>query len=219
MSSIRVLLVDDDPLVRSGLRLMLDGFSDVTVIGEVGDGTGVLAAVHAHRPDVILMDLRMPDLDGIAATHAVRELSDPPQVIVLTTWDVNDAVVRSIEAGATGFLLKSASPQEIVGAIRAAMNGDAVLSPRSTRRLLDQWGQRDDRTRQQAAMTLEALTERERAVAVAVAEGLTNAEVGRRIHVAEATVKAHLSTIQTKIGARNRVMVAVLTERAGMLQG
>ena len=219
MSSIRVLLVDDDPLVRSGLRLMLAGFSDVDVMGEVGDGTGVLDAVQRSRPDVILMDLRMPGLDGIAATQAVRQIPDPPNVIVLTTWDVDDAVVRSIEAGATGFLLKSASPQEIVTAIRASMDGDAVLSPRSTRQLLDQWGQRDDRARQSAATALEALTERERDVAVAVAHGLTNTEVGQRVHVAEATVKAHLSSIQTKLGVRNRVMVAVLAERAGLLSG
>lgn len=217
MSSIRVLLVDDDPLVRSGLRLLLEGFTDVLVVGEAEDGTEVVPAVHQHRPDVVLMDLRMPGLDGIAATELLRRLPDPPHVIVLTTWDVNDAVVRSIEAGASGFLLKSASPTEIVGAVRAAMNGDAVLSPRSTRRLLDQWGHRDGQARHQAASALGALTERERDVAVAVAHGLTNTEVGQRIHVAEATVKAHLSSIQTKLGVRNRVMVAVLAERAGLL--
>lgn len=216
-TTIRVLLIDDDPLVRSGLRLLLLGFADVQVVGEVGDGSGVLDAVRQHRPAVILMDLRMPGVDGITATQWVRQLPDPPQVIVLTTWDVNDAVVRSIEAGASGFLLKTASPQEIVGAVRAAMNGDAVLSPRSTRRLLDQWGHRDDHARQQAGTALEALTERERDVAIATAEGLTNTEIGKRLHVAEATVKAHLSAIQTKLGVRNRVMVAVLAERAGLL--
>lgn len=218
-TAIRVLLVDDDPLVRMGLRLMLESFEDVDVVGEVGDGCHVLDAVHENRPDVILMDLLMPQQDGIITTRAVRELPDPPQVIVLTTWEVDDAVVRSVEAGATGFLLKSAGPTEIVGALRAAMQGDAVLSPRSTRQLLDQWGQRDNRARHSAATTLDVLTSREREVAVAVAEGMTNNEIGKRLYLAEATVKAHLSAIQAKLDVRNRVMVAVLAERAGLLNG
>lgn len=215
-SPIRVLLVDDDPLVRAALRFLLDSAPDVAVVAEAADGDAVVPALHTHPADVVLMDLRMGRMDGVSATAAVRRLPSSPYVIVLTTWDVDGAVIDSVEAGASGFLLKSASPGEILGAIRAVVAGDAVLSPRSTRRLLDQWPSRDDFGRKQAEAALSALTERERAVAVAVAEGLTNAEVGSRLYVAEATVKAHLSSIQTKLGVRNRVLVAVLTSRAGL---
>ena len=133
----RVLIVDDDPLVRSGLRLILTSDGDIDVVGEAGDGDEVVGAVQAHGPDVVLMDLRMARTDGIAATAAVRALPRPPHVIALTTWDVDDAVLRSIRAGAAGFLLKSASPEEIKGAVRSVVAGDAVLSPRSTRQVLD----------------------------------------------------------------------------------
>ena len=214
-SPIRVLLVDDDPLVRAALRFLLDSAPDVEVVAEADDGDAVVFALHTHPADVVLMDLRMGRMDGVSATAAVRRLPAPPYVIVLTTWDVDGAVIESVEAGASGFLLKSASPGEILGAIRAVVAGDAVLSPRSTRRLLDQWPGRDDYGRKQAEAAISALTERERAVAVAVAEGL-NAEVGSRLYVAEATVKAHLSSIQTKLGVRNRVLVAVLASRAGL---
>lgn len=217
---IRVLLVDDDPLVRSGLSLMLGGFSQLEVVGEAEDGDIVVDAVRRHHPDVVLMDLRMPRMDGVSATRAVRALPTPPHVIVLTTWDINDTVVDSIEAGASGFLLKTASPQEIVAALEAVMAGEAVLSPRSTRRLLEQW-RRDDSVdlRREARDKLERLTDREREVAVAVAEGLGNAAVGQKLFLSEATVKSHLSAIQTKLGVQNRVMVAVLAERGGLLHG
>lgn len=215
-SQVRVLLVDDDPLVRAGLRFLLESAADILVVAEAADGDEVVTAVHEHQPHVVLMDLRMPRLDGVAATGQVRALPDAPHVIVLTTWDVDDAVVRSVEAGASGYLLKSASPSEILGAIRAVMVGDAALSPRSTRRLLDQWGQRPPNVRAEAEVALASLTERERDIVRVVAEGLTNAEIGARLYLAEATVKSHLAAIQAKLGVRNRVLIAVLAERAGL---
>ena len=217
---IRVLLVDDDPLVRAGLRFLLDSADDLTVVGEAGDGDEVVAAVRASQPDVVLMDLRMPRVSGVDATRLVRALPDPPHVVALTTWDVDDAVVRTLDAGASGFLLKTAAPAEILGAVRAVVNGDAVLSPRSTRQLLDHLGRSSDAAaRRTAGEAVATLTDRERDVVVAVAEGLGNAEVGQRLYISEATVKTHLAAAQDKLGARNRVGVAVIAERAGLLRG
>lgn len=215
----RVVLVDDDPLVRSGLRLILRTAEDIEVVGEAADGDEAVRAAQAHAPDVVLMDLRMPGVDGIAATRAVRALPTAPQVIALTTWDVDDAVLRSIDAGAAGFLLKSASPEEIVGAIRAVVVGDSVLSPRSTRQLLDHLTRSaDDGQRRQAAQAIAALSARERDIVTAVGLGKSNGEIARELFLGEATVKTHLSAAQTKLGARNRVEVAVLAERAGLLR-
>ncbi len=215
---IRVLVVDDDPMVRMGLTFLLDSVDDIDVAAEAGDGDEVLAHARAGGIDVVLMDLRMPRMSGLTATAHVRALPHPPHVIVLTTWDVDDAVMGALEAGASGFLLKTAAPAEIVGAIRAVMAGDAVLSPRSTRQLLDQLRRDPALARRRAAgRAVATLTDRERQVAAAVGRGLTNAAIGAELFLAEATVKAHISTIQTKLGATNRVQVAVLAERAGLL--
>lgn len=216
---IRVLLVDDDPLVRAGLRFLLESADDLTVVGECGDGDEVVAAVRVSSPDVVLMDLRMERVSGIEATARVRALADPPHVIALTTWDVDDAVIRTLDAGASGFLLKTAAPMEIVGAVRAVVQGDAVLSPRSTRQLLDHLERNTDASARAAAeAAVGRLTERERDVVVAVATGLTNAQTGARLFISEATAKAHLSAAQAKLGVRSRVEVAVLAERAGLLR-
>lgn len=216
---VRILIVDDDPLVRSGIRFILDSAPDLEVVGEAGDGDEVVPAVQAHAPDVVLMDLRMPRMDGIAATRAVRALSRPPHVIALTTWDVDDAVLRSLDAGADGFLLKSASPVEIIGAVRSVAGGDAVLSPRSTRQLLDHVSRLDGGDELRKALdNVASLSVRERDVAVAVGRGLSNAEIASQLYVSEATVKTHLSAAQAKLGARNRVDVAVVAERAGLLR-
>lgn len=216
---IRVLLVDDDPLVRAGLRFLFDSATDLLVVGEAGDGDEAIAASRTLSPDVILMDLRMPRRDGISATSAIRAQPGAPHVIALTTWDVDDAVMGALEAGASGFLLKTAAPNEILGAVRSVTNGDAVLSPRSTRQLID-WLARDEdlEQRRAAQASIAALTEREREVAAATGRGLTNAEIGEHLFIAEATVKAHLATIQAKLSARNRVEIAVLAERAGLLR-
>ena len=215
----RVLLVDDDAMVRTGLRLILQSADDIEVVAEAGDGDEVVPAVHAHHPDVVLMDLRMARMDGVAATQEVRALPEPPQVVVLTSWDVDDAVLRSLVAGAAGFLLKSAGPTDIVGAVRAVAAGDAVLSPQSTRRVLDHIAQDScDAERRRAEELTVLLSDRERDVTVAVGNGLGNAEIARQLYVSEATVKTHLAAAQHKLGARNRVEVAVLAERAGLLR-
>ena len=213
-----MLLVDDDPMVRTGLKFLLDSVDDIEVVAEAGDGEEALARVGAGGVDVILMDLRMPRIDGLTATRRVRASRNPPHVIVLTTWDVDDAVMGALDAGASGFLLKSAAPAEIMAAIRAVMAGDAVLSPRSTKQLLDQLRRDPALAGRRAANTaVSRLTDREREVAAAVGRGLTNAAAGAELYLAEATIKAHISTIQSKLGVSNRVQVAVLAERAGLL--
>ncbi|MGJ6980359.1 response regulator [Aestuariimicrobium soli] len=218
MTLIRVLLVDDDPLVCAGLRLLLSSAPDLQVVGEVHDGDEVVAATAAHRPHVVLMDLRMARVNGVEATRAVRALPDPPQVIALTTWDVDDALVRTLAAGASGYLLKSAEPMAIIEAVRTVVRGEAVLSPKSTRQLLDHLDQGDpSAARHEAARAMNSLTEREREVVIRMAEGLTNAAIGASLYLSEATVKTHLSAAQTKLGVRNRVELAVLAERAGLL--
>ena len=213
---IRVLLVDDDPLVRSGLRLMLGGAGQIEVAGEVDDGQGVLAAVDLHHPDVVLMDIRMPSLDGIAATRLLREQPRAPQVIVLTTFDADELVVRALQAGAAGFLLKDTPPGEIVRAIELVHAGDGMLSPGVTRRLISlvagdtDAGARSDRARER----LDGLTEREHEVALAVGRGLANAEIAAELYMSVATVKAHVSRLLTKLGVENRVQIALLVQEA-----
>lgn len=213
------MLVDDDPLVRTGLRLLLDSTDDLTVIAEAGDGDEAITAQTATPADVVLMDLRMPRMDGLTAIRLLRALPHPPEVVALTTWDVDDAVVGALEAGAAGFLLKTASPAEILGAIRATLAGDAVISPRSTRQLIDHLAH-DSTTEHHVAArnAVGRLTDREQAVAAAVGRGLTNQEIGVELFMAPSTAKTHVSTIQTKLGVANRVGIAVVAERAGLLR-
>lgn len=214
---IRVLLVDDDPLVRTALTWLIEGAEDVEIVAEADDGGTAVEAALLHRPDVVLMDLRLPTVDGVTATARIRSVAHPPEVVVLTTWDVDDAVIRALDAGASGFLLKSASPEEILQAIRAVMSGDAVLSPRSTRRLLDQ--RRHDASlglRRRARELVATLSPRERDVAAQLVLGRTNAEVAETLFVSEGTVKAHLSTIQMKLGVDNRTEIAVIADRADL---
>jgi DNA-binding NarL/FixJ family response regulator len=215
--AIRVLLVDDDALVRSGLRMMLAGAGQIAVVGEADDGRGVLAAVDRHRPDVVLMDLRMPGLDGIGATRLVREQPDPPAVIVLTTFDADDLVMRALQAGAAGFLLKDTPPPEIVRAIELIHAGDAMLSPAVTRRLIalvagdTDAGVRHDEARTQLA----SLSTREHDVALAVGRGCSNADIAAELHMSVATVKAHVSRLLAKLDLDNRVQIALLVQDAG----
>jgi len=216
---IRILLVDDDALVRAGLRLILGSDAELEVVGEADDGNGAVAAVRAHHPDVVLMDIRMPGLDGLSATEAVRALDDPPKVVVLTTFHVGDEVVRALQAGAEGFLLKDTPPDELITAVRRVAAGDAMLSPAVTRTVLEHVGTtttgRPDR-RAAALAALDALTDREREVAIAVATGASNAEIGEQLFMSEATVKAHVSRLLTKLGAANRVQVAIVVHDAGL---
>jgi DNA-binding NarL/FixJ family response regulator len=211
---IRVLLVDDDPLVRSGLRMMLAGAAAADVVGEAEDGRGVLAAVDRHRPDVVLMDIRMPQLDGIAATRLLRAQPRPPAVIVLTTFQADELVLGALQAGAAGFLLKDTPPAEIVRAIELVHAGEAMLSPAVTRRLIAHVAGADAQRHERARERLAALSEREREVALAVGRGAANAEIAAELHMSVATVKAHVSRVLVKLGATNRVQVALLVQES-----
>ena len=216
VSAIRVLIVDDDALVRSALSMMLAGRDDVDVVGEVGDGDEVPAAVSELAPDVVLMDIRMPRVDGLAATESLRGSEDPPQVIVLTTFDADDYVLRALRAGASGFLLKDTPPAEIVRAIRAVAAGEPMLSPTVTRRLIGHVTESEaDERQRRAREQLDRLTEREREVAVAVGLGKSNAEISRELYMSVATVKAHVSRVLEKLELNNRVQIALLAHDAG----
>ena len=214
--SVRVIVVDDDALVRSGLSLLLDGAHGISVVAQVSDGSGVPAALDAHPVDVVLMDLRMPGVDGIAATRAVRRRHDPPAVVVLTTFDTAAEVEAALHAGASGYLLKDTEPQRIVEAVLAAAAGEPVLSPRVARRLMDSTA-RTSGSRAAARSTLDGLTDRERDVVTAIGRGASNAEIGQELYVSVATVKAHVSSILLKLGLENRTQVALLVQEADLL--
>ena len=215
-----MLLVDDDALVRAGLRMILSSADDLEVVGEAGDGSEAVDAVRAHRPDVVLMDIRMPGVDGLAATARVTALRDAPKVVVLTTFGLDDYVFRALEAGASGFLLKDTPPRELIAAVRVVAAGDAMLSPSVTRTLIGHVAGAGDGGRRDAAVArLAALTDREREVLVAVGRGLSNAEIGRALFLSEATVKTHVSRLLLKLDCTNRVQVAILAHDAGLLEG
>ncbi|MFD3683217.1 response regulator [Nocardiopsis sp. NPDC058631] len=238
---VRVLLVDDDPLVRTGLRMMLSGGGRIVVVGEAGDGSEVAAAVAEHRPDVVLMDVRMPGMDGITATEGLRgggagggagaggggPVAGPdeggvrPRVIVLTTFDADATVVRALRAGAAGYLLKHTEPARIVEAVLRAAAGEPVLSPGVARALMDRVAGDDPVERSEAPTRRELarrrmalLTEREREVAEAVTAGLSNAEIADRLYMSMGTVKAHVSSALTKLDLSGRVQLALLTHDA-----
>jgi DNA-binding NarL/FixJ family response regulator len=214
---IRVLLVDDEELVRSGLRMILETAGDIEVVGEAADGRGAVDQVRRHRPDAVLMDIRMPGLDGLAATRELAALPDPPKVIMLTTFELDEYVHAALEHGAVGFLLKDIPPRDLIQAVRTVAEGNAMLAPTVTRRLIEEFAARSSAPAVAARERLEALTEREREVVVAVARGLSNAEIGRRLFMSEATVKAHVSHVLAKLGLRNRVQAAILVHDAGLL--
>jgi DNA-binding NarL/FixJ family response regulator len=212
---VRVLLVDDDALVRAGLRMILSTAEDLDLVGEADDGARAVAAVREHRPDVVLMDIRMPQMDGITATTALRQLASPPQVIVLTTFRADEQVMSALRAGASGFLLKDTPPTEIINAVRVVASGEAMLSPSVTRTLLSHVGDAQASERRRAAAErLDTLTDREREVAVAVGSGASNAEVAASLYMSEATVKAHVSRLFTKLGVTNRVQIAIVVHDA-----
>jgi DNA-binding NarL/FixJ family response regulator len=212
---IRVLLVDDDALVRAGLSMMLNGAGDLVIVGEAGDGDQVPAAVAKHKPDVVLMDLRMPRVDGITATRRLRAAPQPPEVIVLTTFDADENVLGALRAGASGFLLKDAPPAQIAEAIRRVAAGDPILSPAVTRRLMRRAADQEN-TKEQALRQLAGLSPREREVVQAIAEGQTNAEIAGSLLMSVPTVKAHVTHILTKAGLANRTQIALLAHDAGL---
>lgn len=214
----RVLITDDDALVRAGLVLMLGGAPDVEVVAEASNGAEAVEAVRKGDIDVVLMDLRMPVMDGIGATAAITALPDPPKVIVLTTFDADEYVVRALAAGANGFLLKDTPPAEIVAAIGKVEAGEPMLSPAITTQLIRQVTDHapDDRSAS-ARARVATLTDRERDVALAVGQGSSNAEIAEQLHLSIATVKAHISHLFLKLEATNRVQVAICMHDAGLL--
>ena len=213
----RIMIVDDDPLVRSGLRLLLGGDAGLDIVAEAGNGQEALDSHAAAPVDLVLMDLRMPVLDGIAATGRFKALASPPAIIVLTTFDADDYVVRALAMGADGFLLKDTPPDEIVAAIHQVLDGRPALSPSVTAALIKQVVTSGGHRTSSAVERVDRLTARERDVAVELARGASNAEIAERLYMSLATVKAHISHIFTKLDAGNRVQVAILMHDAGMV--
>lgn len=215
---IRVLLVDDDALVRSGLSLMLGGSSTIEVVGEAANGREAVDLLGSCTVDVVLMDIRMPVMDGLEATSKVLALPDPPRIIILTTFDADEYVVRALAAGATGFLLKDTPPADIVDAIGKVAAGEPMLSPTITAQLIRQVTDAAPDARQnEAAAQVATLTDREREVGLAVGRGASNAEIAKDLYMSVATVKAHISHLFDKLDATNRVQVAIRMHDAGLL--
>ncbi len=214
-SPIRILIVDDDPLVRSALALMLGGQPDLEVVGEAVDGRDGLDQARSLSPHVVLMDIRMPRMDGLSAASALLADPQPPKLIVLTTFDADEHVVSALRAGAAGFLLKDTPPPEIVASIRKVVDGEPMLSPSVTRRLIERLNDPSQGRTARARARLAGLTEREREVAGAVGRGLSNAEIAAELHLSVPTVKAHVSRLFDKLGATNRVQIAICVHDAG----
>ncbi|UUN30129.1 response regulator transcription factor [Streptomyces sp. FIT100] len=220
-TAIRLLIVDDDPLVRAGLTFMLGGADDIEIVGEAADGAEAVELTGRLRPDVVLMDIRMPTMDGLTATERLRARdADAPEVVVLTTFHADEQVLRALRAGAAGFVLKDTPPAEIVAAVRRVAAGDPVLSPAVTRQLMSRVASAaappDDRAGR-ARARLGTLGEREREVAVSVGRGHSNAEIAASLYMSLPTVKTHVSRILAKLGLNNRVQIALLVHDAGLL--
>lgn len=213
---IRVVIVDDDPLVRGMLTLMLDGADGIVVVGEAADGATAITAVDRHLPDVVLMDIRMPGVNGITATERLRRRHRPPEIIVLTTFDTDEHVVRALRAGASGFLLKDTPPEQISQAVRAVAAGNPMLSPGVTRRLMQRVASGAE-SYEQAHERLAVLTPRERDVVLAIAQGRSNAEIASELLMSVTTVKAHVSHILTKLDLDNRTQIALLAHDGRLL--
>ncbi|MEV0302701.1 response regulator transcription factor [Streptomyces prasinus] len=223
MTAIRLLLVDDDPLVRAGLSLMLGGADDIEIVGEAADGDEVEELVDRTRPDVVLMDIRMPSVDGLAATELLRRRADAPHIVLLTTFHADEQVLRALRAGAAGFVLKDTAPADIVDAVRRVAAGDPVLSPTVTRQLMAHAagtaaGNAADTRRARARARLAVLNDREREVAVAVGRGHANAGIAAELYLSVATVKTHVSRVLARLGLDNRVQIALLVHDAGLLE-
>jgi DNA-binding NarL/FixJ family response regulator len=210
---IRVALADDQALVRAGFRMIVESQPDMQVVGEAKDGQEAIDLVRSEKPDVVLMDIRMPRLDGLAATRQVAALA---RVVILTTYELDEYVFDALAAGASGFLLKAAPPEDLVRAIREVASGDALLAPSVTRRLIEEFAKRPERS-QRKPKELETLTERELVVLREVARGLTNAEIATRLHIAETTVKTHVAHVLDKLELRDRVQAVILAYETGIV--
>jgi DNA-binding NarL/FixJ family response regulator len=217
-SLIRIVLVDDQELVRTGFRMVLDAQPDMTVVGEAADGLAAVAFAREHDADVMVMDARMPRLDGVAATRQIRQAGDRPRVLMLTTFDLDEYAFAALKAGASGFLLKDVPPEELLFAIRAVHSGDAVVAPSTTRRLIDRFAPLLPAGQSAADTELADLTEREREVLILIARGLSNAELAKRLFVSEATVKTHVGRILAKLGLRDRVQAVVFAYENGLVR-
>ena len=213
-----MLIVDDDPIVRAHLGTILGVDPRITVVAQAHDGRAAVDAVHQHGPDLVLMDLRMPVLDGIGATQEITALPSPPIVVALTTFDADEYVLRALNAGARGFLLKSTPPEDLASLVRVAAQGHTVMSPEATRRLLST-AHAARTTRLDRATLVASLTDRETEVLTALAEGLTNGRIARRLFLSEATVKGHVSRLLEKLGCENRTQAGLLAHEAGLRQG
>ncbi|WP_460942136.1 response regulator [Okibacterium endophyticum] len=212
------MLVDDQDLLRAGLAMVLQAQPDISVIGEAADGGTAVERARELEPDVILMDVRMPSMDGIEATRKIVAEKPASKIIILTTFDLDEYAFGGLNAGASGFLLKDAPPAELLGAVRAVASGEASVSPRITRRMLELFGGRlPDRSPALASGRLEVLTERERGVLVAIGEGLSNTEIAARLYLSESTVKTHVGRILHKLALRDRVQAVILAHKEGLV--
>jgi DNA-binding NarL/FixJ family response regulator len=217
--SIRVVLADDEQLLRVGFRMILDAHEGFDVVAEAANGHEAVAAVVEHRPDVIVMDVRMPELDGIAATETITQDHPDSRVLILTTFDLDEYAFAGLRAGASGFLLKNAPPDDLIAAIRTVAAGDAVVAPRMTRRLLDTFAQRMPTTTQATRdVRLAQLTDREREVLQAIAVGRSNQEIAAELSLSEATVKSHVSRILTKLELRDRVQAVIFAYETKLVE-
>jgi DNA-binding NarL/FixJ family response regulator len=227
--TIRVVLADDQALLRKGFRMILEAEDGMEIVGEAPDGADAIRLVELYRPDVVLMDVRMPVLDGIEATRTITASAagDTTRVLILTTFDLDEYAFNALRAGASGFLLKDVPPAELVAAIRTVARGDAVVSPRVTRRLLEEYAHTLPDLAAEAGTggdaadehpSLASLTEREREVLLAVADGLSNAEIAERLYVSEATVKSHVGRLLAKLGLRDRVQAVVFAFQSGLVE-
>ncbi len=213
---IRVVLVDDDELMRAGLRMILEQAGDIQVVGEAGDGDQAERVVYTERPDVVLMDIRMPNTDGILATRRIVEHTHPPRVIIVTTFEHDEYVFQSLRAGASGFLLKRTPPEDLVAGIRAIAEGDGLLSPSVTRRLIEEFARRPEPSKSMDPR-ISLLTTREREVLVGMARGLTNDELAESLYIAANTVKTHVKRVLSKLEARDRVQAVVMAYESGLV--
>ena len=214
--TIKVLLADDQSLVRSGFRMLIDSADDMEAVGEVDNGRDAVALVRSRPVDVVLMDIRMPIMDGTEATRRISELGVDTKVLVLTTFDLDEYVFAALQGGASGFLLKDALPEELLGAIRAVAAGDAVVAPSTTKRLLTHFAGLLPKVSSTPDTRLDVLTEREREVLVEVARGANNQEIGQRLYMAEGTVKTHIGRLLSKLGARDRVGLVLIAHEVGL---
>jgi DNA-binding NarL/FixJ family response regulator len=214
--TVRILIADDQVLVRTGLRTILDNAGGFDIVGEAADGHEAVQHARALRPDIVLMDVRMPNLDGIAATRQIRAAPDAPRVLVLTTFDLDEYVYAGLRAGASGFLLKDARAADLVSAIHAVLAGDSVVAPSATRRLIERYLQQTPEPDRARSRSLATLTERERDVLTKLARGLTNAEIAAELYLTEGTVKTYISRILTKLDLRDRVQAVIYAYDTGL---